>query len=69
VVLTIGWGAIAHIDLEPATCGDESCEADHGYTGNLTADDLSLRVSEAADGADAVAQVLAFARALSDATA
>jgi hypothetical protein len=69
VVLTIGWGAISHIDLEPATCGDENCEADHGYTGSVTADDLSLRVSEAADGADAVAQVLAFAQALSAATA
>ncbi|WP_240808624.1 DUF5998 family protein [Actinomadura geliboluensis] len=69
VVLTIGWGAIAHIDLEPATCGDENCEADHGYTGSVTADDLSLRVSEAADGADAVTQVLAFAEELSAATA
>ncbi|MEV4252637.1 DUF5998 family protein [Spirillospora sp. NPDC049652] len=69
VVLTIGWGAIAHIDLEPATCGDENCEADHGYTGSVTADDLSLRVSEAADGSDAVTQVLAFAEALSAATA
>ena len=66
VMLTIGWGVIAHIDLEPATCGDESCEADHGYTGTLTADDLSLRVSEAADGADAVEQALAFAQALSE---
>lgn len=69
VVLTIGWGAIAHIDLEPASCGDENCDADHGYTGSVTADDLSLRVSEAADGADAVAQVLAFAKELSAATA
>jgi hypothetical protein len=68
-VLTIGWGAIAHVDVEPATCGDESCEADHGYTGSLTADDLLLRVSEAADGGEAVAQVLAFSRALSEATA
>ncbi|MCO5993660.1 DUF5998 family protein [Actinoallomurus rhizosphaericola] len=68
VMLTIGWGVIAHIDLEPASCGDESCEADHGYTGTLTADDLSLRVSEAADGADAVEQVLAFAQALSEVT-
>ncbi len=50
VTLTIGWGAISHVDLEPATCGDENCEADHGYTGSITADDLQLRVSEAADG-------------------
>jgi hypothetical protein len=68
VVLTIGWGAIAHVDLEPATCGDENCEADHGYTGSITADDLAVRVSAAADGADAVAGVLAFARALTEAT-
>ncbi|HEU5160713.1 MAG TPA: DUF5998 family protein [Streptosporangiaceae bacterium] len=68
VVLTIGWGVISHIDLEPATCGDESCEADHGYTGSVAADDLQLRVSEAADGGDAVGQVLAFAQALSEAT-
>ncbi|RJL34392.1 DUF5998 family protein [Bailinhaonella thermotolerans] len=69
VVLAIGWGAISHIDLEPATCGDEACEADHGYTGSVTADDLSLRLSEAADGPDAVQQVLTFAKALSEATA
>jgi hypothetical protein len=69
VTLTIGWGAISHIDLEPAACGDENCEADHGYTGAVTADDLSLRVSEAADGPEAVTHVLAFAKALSEATA
>ncbi len=46
VVLTIGWGAVSRIDLEPAACGDSNCEADHGYTGSSTADDLSLRVSE-----------------------
>jgi hypothetical protein len=69
VVLTICWGAIAHVDLEPAGCGDENCEADHGYTGTVTGDDLTLRVSDAADGADAVAQVLSFAHALSAAQA
>jgi hypothetical protein len=68
VVLTIGWNVLAHLELEPAHCGDESCEADHGYLGTITADDFSLRVSEAADGQDAVRQVLDFARALSEAT-
>lgn len=68
VVFAVGWGAISRIDLEPATCTDETCEADHGYTGGITGDDLTLRVSEAADGADAVAQVLSFAQALSEAT-
>jgi hypothetical protein len=68
VVLTIGWNVLSHIELEPAHCGDDSCEADHGYTGTVTADDLTMRVSEAADGEDAVRQVLAFAQALSEAT-
>jgi Family of unknown function (DUF5998) len=69
VVLTIGWNVLSHVELEPAHCGDESCDADHGYTGTITTDDLTLRVSEAADGADCVTQVLAFAEALSAATA
>jgi hypothetical protein len=69
VLLTIGWGAVSRIDLEPAGCSDPDCEADHGYTGAASNDDLSLRVSEAADGADVVAQALAFAAVLSEATA
>ena len=67
--LVVGWGAISHVDLEPATCGDENCEADHGYTGTLTADDLSLRVSEDGDGAPVVAQAVRFAAVLSEAAA
>ena len=69
VVLTICWNALSHVELEPAHCGDENCEADHGYLGTITADDLTLRVSEAADGEEGVRQVLSFAAALSDATA
>ena len=67
-VLTVAWGAIRRLDLEPATCADPECEADHGYTGTVTTDDFSLRVSAAADGADAVERVLDFARALSQAS-
>lgn len=68
VTLTVAWGAVSRIDVEPASCSDASCEADHGYTGTSTADDLSLRVSAAAEGGDAVARVLTFATALSEAT-
>ena len=68
VLLTIGWNVLSHVELEPAHCGDENCDADHGYTGTITADDLALRVSEAADGVEGVRQVLSFARALSEAT-
>ena len=69
VVLTLGWGAISRLDLEPAVCGDPDCEADHGYTGAATLDDFSVRVSQAADGVDGVAQALEFARSLARATA
>ena len=67
-VLTIGWGAVSRLDLEPATCGDPECEGDHGYTGTMTADDFSLRMSATADGVEAVTALLAFARSLSAAT-
>ena len=69
VVLTIGWGAVARVDLEPAGCADPDCDADHGYTGLLTSDDFSLRVSAAAEGPEAVANLLGFADALSARTA
>ena len=68
IVLTVGWGAVARIDLEPATCGDPDCEADHGYTGTSASDDLSVRVSAEGDGDDAVGQALDFARALGEVT-
>ncbi|MBO0843267.1 MAG: phosphodiesterase, partial [Nocardioides sp.] len=68
VVLTIGWGGVNRVDLEPAACSDPNCEADHGYTGVLTPDDFSLRVSAAADGKDAVERLLTFAESLSSST-
>jgi hypothetical protein len=68
-VLTIGWGAVARVDLEPAACADPECDADHGYTGLLSSDDFSLRVSAAAEGPEAVASLLGFADALSAHTA
>jgi hypothetical protein len=68
-VLTIGWGAVGRIDLEPAGCSDPECEADHGYTGVVTSDDFSLRVSAAAEGPEAVANLLGCADALSARTA
>lgn len=69
LVLTLGWGAVSRLDLEPAGCGDPECEADHGYTGTATQDDFSVRISEAGDGADGMVQAMEFVRALSRATA
>ena len=65
--LSIGWGAMRRVDLEPASCTDPSCEADHGYTGNLVADDLTIRMSSAADGSDRVGRLIRFATDLQQA--
>jgi hypothetical protein len=67
-VLTIGWGAVSRVDLEPAHCDDPDCDADHGFTGSVTGDDFSLRLSATADGGAAVGRLLEFARHLSAAT-
>ena len=67
LTLTIGWGAVSRIDLVPATCGDPDCDADHGFEGTVASDDISLRISADAEGDDALANALAFSRALSSA--
>lgn len=67
-VLTVSWGAVSRVELEPARCSDPDCDADHGYTGSVAGDDFSLRISATADGGSAVERLLAFARTLSAAT-
>jgi uncharacterized protein DUF5998 len=69
LTVTIGWGSVSRIDLLPATCGDPGCDADHGYEGTITADDISVRVSAVADGEEALRSAIAFAHALQTATA
>ena len=65
LTLTLGWGAVSRVDLLPATCGDPSCDADHGYDGTISSDDIALRVSATADGDAALHQAITFAHALS----
>lgn len=67
ITLTLGWGAVSRLDLLPAACGDPNCSADHGFEGTMASDDISLRISSAADGEDAVDRALSFARSLSSA--
>ena len=52
------------IEVEPAHCGDPSCDADHGMTGSLLGEDISVRMSAAADGAPSVTDMVTFASAL-----
>jgi hypothetical protein len=65
ITLTLGWGAVSRLDLLPAQCGDPDCTADHGFEGTVASDDISLRISSAADGEAAVSHALSFARHLS----
>lgn len=65
VTLTISWGAVARVDLLPANCADPTCEADHGYEGTITGDDVTVRVSADADGDPNLQQAQAFSTALS----
>ena len=41
-------------------CDDPNCMADHGLTGSSFPDDLTFRISAAADGRDALDEALAF---------
>lgn len=69
LTLAIDWGGVRRIDLEPATCADPACEADHGLSGSSTPDDVVVRVAAGAEGKEAVRAAVGFARALSAATA
>lgn len=64
VVIGANWGGRRALDVAPAACSDPNCEADHGYTGWNDPADLSLRVTEQAEGPDAVQRALEFHRLL-----
>jgi len=68
LTIAVTWGGAQQVDLAPAGCSDPDCEADHGYTGLLTPEDVVVRVSAQAEGDHALEQALDFARALSAAT-
>lgn len=69
MTIAVSWGAVRRLDLEPATCGDPACEADHGLTGVSMPDDVVVRVAAGVEGDEALADAEAFARAVSRATA
>lgn len=66
--LSLGWGTMRRIDVEPAHCPDPTCEADHGFTGSLVGDDITVRMSPAADGVANVEGLVSFGTALQLAT-
>lgn len=62
--LSLSWQTMRKVDLEPATCADPNCEADHGLTGSDVAEDMVIRMSPAADGPGSVERLVAFGTAL-----
>lgn len=69
MTIAISWGSVRRLELEPATCADPSCQADHGLTGVSMPDDVLIRVAAGVEGDEALARADRFARALSAATA
>lgn len=66
--LAVAWGTMRRIDLEPAQCADPTCEADHGMTGMIAGEDLTVRISATGDGPEKVRQLIGFATALQQLT-
>lgn len=67
VWLAVGWGAMRRVEIVPASCGNPTCEADHGYDAQNLDDDLTVRMSVAADGVESVERLIEFATALQQA--
>lgn len=69
LTLSVSWGNISRMEIEPAICADPHCDADHGYHGLITGDDLILRFSALADGREGIERALHFATEFSAAIA
>lgn len=62
--LSVAWGVIRRVEIDPTVCSDPNCEADHGMTAQDVSDDLTIRVSAAADGLETVRRLIEFGTAL-----
>ncbi|RJN31229.1 DUF5998 family protein [Nesterenkonia natronophila] len=68
VSLNINWTGSARFDSMPADCGNPDCVADHGDTGTVVPEDVTLRIAATAEGDTAVDEARSFVRALRRAT-
>jgi hypothetical protein len=68
VSLNINWTGSARFDSMPADCGNPECVADHGDTGTVVPEDVTLRIAATAEGDTAVDEARSFVRALRRAT-
>lgn len=63
-LLSLSWDTMHRLEVVPARCADPECRADHGFNGELISEDITLRMSPAADGDENVAHLVAFAARL-----
>lgn len=64
VTLNVNWTGGARFDSVPADCGNPECMADHGDTGTVIPEDITLRIAATAEGDTAVDEARSFVRAL-----
>lgn len=60
ITIAVNLGSARRGDVETLQCEDPECVADHGFTISSIPDDLTIRVSAAADGIDALAHAEHF---------
>lgn len=65
LTLTVDVQGARRLEIEPAHCEDPNCLADHGYSATSFPDDLMMRISAAADGAEALEEAERFVEVLS----
>lgn len=64
VLISLGWKSTRQFEFGPKSCGDPSCEAEHGQGGVIHNEDLAVRVTREADGPDELERTLQFAAEL-----
>lgn len=65
--VNIAWGIAQRLELRENSCGDPSCDKDHGSVGTVMADDITLRVSVAGDGILQMQRFIRFVQKLQQA--
>ncbi|MDO4792040.1 MAG: DUF5998 family protein [Buchananella hordeovulneris] len=60
VLISLGWKSTRQFEFGPKSCGDPTCEAEHGQGGVIHNEDLAIRVTAEADGKQELANALEF---------
>ncbi|MFT8396301.1 DUF5998 family protein [Propionibacterium sp.] len=64
IVLSLGWGAVRSLEVVPAQCSDPQCGIQGCFSGEMVNEDLTVRMSPAADDDASVAHLMGLATLL-----